>query len=798
MFWSSIDWQRKLAARFIRFRSAGFVTVELSLPPNPGSQAPSCYVPHTDRRFRPPPAHRQTTVAGTDSPPEVRRLSFWTDIVGILSVPLDYTIISQSAKRAGLVQMTKIVKLGARAGRLARMAKLLRFLSGSYLRKAMKVNLVIIFMAILLPLIEFFRFPMQDHSPHYWADHVEGILENYPDDIFDAVRDLQQFYDGLHIFPFAVDLYMANSSQMVRFDIPAPSVPVRSSDIEVVAGRNGLATIHFSFRTPNLQKAIVTISMIFFSVLLMILAPAAMSRTVGHLVLAPMEDLLACVRKVAAQIFDSVERLALYFVQDHTDMVDTHVEAGSNAGFGREIRLLTKVLTKLGLLNQIASAKRPVDEFEQLGQGQRRLLLDYTTPAALRHQHTLGKEDSLEQEVEEYDALSESIGQALEKVEIQESDFDSWEFNVASVNPGQRLAIAHCLLVLYDSSPGFPHGKPVDLKGYKCHVAFIKAVEAGHGDDQTVPYHNFTHAVDVAFTLRRTLLMAQAEHFINLHERFALIVSALGHDLGHFGHNDAFILATNHELALRYNDISVLENFHCASLFEIIAQPDCDILVHFNKMKKNEIRMVCVETILSTDPSKHFDRYGQLQSAYGAKKQLFEYMTKSVAEEGLEIPEEIGKEVAEFFRNSDVKSVLRDFFMCFADCSNALKPWVTCQYWADVLFQEFFKQGDRERELKMPLQQLNDRARVNVPFSQIHHIQFFLAPQTILASRMMPGLVSCEDYMWENLHKWVQKWEESQPDPEKYTEVTNRIEQMKRRAVTTPSNIHGPSLYLGH
>ena len=47
-------------------------------------------------------------------------------------------------------------------------------------------------------------------------------------------------------------------------------------------------------------------------------------------------------------------------------------------------------------------------------------------------------------------------------------------------------------------------------------------------------------------------------------DQLALLLAALGHDAGHRGRTNAFEVATLSDLALRYNDASVLENHHAA------------------------------------------------------------------------------------------------------------------------------------------------------------------------------------------------------------------------------------------
>jgi len=50
----------------------------------------------------------------------------------------------------------------------------------------------------------------------------------------------------------------------------------------------------------------------------------------------------------------------------------------------------------------------------------------------------------------------------------------------------------------------------------------------------------------------------------------ALLISALAHDVDHPGNNNDFEINTNSELAIKYNNKSVLENHHCCVLFSLL------------------------------------------------------------------------------------------------------------------------------------------------------------------------------------------------------------------------------------
>lgn len=63
----------------------------------------------------------------------------------------------------------------------------------------------------------------------------------------------------------------------------------------------------------------------------------------------------------------------------------------------------------------------------------------------------------------------------------------------------------------------------------------------------------------------------QATAWKGLDEEVVICVAALGHDVGHPGLNNAFLVSTNQSLALVYNDNAVLENYHAYITFRTIS-----------------------------------------------------------------------------------------------------------------------------------------------------------------------------------------------------------------------------------
>ena len=146
-----------------------------------------------------------------------------------------------------------------------------------------------------------------------------------------------------------------------------------------------------------------------------------------------------------------------------------------------------------------------------------------------------------------------------------------------------------------------------------------------------VNYHNFRHVIDVMQAIfyfliqlgtlppfpapseqsgvkRRTSPIAA---LLKPFDALTLLITAIGHDVGHPGVNNAFLVALNAPLAQLYNDKSVLEAFHCAAYSQILRR--------YWKAAFEDIPMrgLMINSILATDMGMHFTymkELGNLQS----------------------------------------------------------------------------------------------------------------------------------------------------------------------------------------
>jgi len=94
-----------------------------------------------------------------------------------------------------------------------------------------------------------------------------------------------------------------------------------------------------------------------------------------------------------------------------------------------------------------------------------------------------------------------------------------------------------------------------------------------------------------------------------------------------------------------------------------------------------------------------------------------------------------------------------------ADISNETRPWEVSKPWADALLEEFFTQGDIEKQLGLPVTPFMDRLKVTQPKTQIGFIDAILLPSFSVLTKLFPDVSDfsfCVNALQENKKKWSQ------------------------------------------
>ncbi|KAF6198387.1 hypothetical protein GE061_008135, partial [Apolygus lucorum] len=237
-------------------------------------------------------------------------------------------------------------------------------------------------------------------------------------------------------------------------------------------------------------------------------------------------------------------------------------------------------------------------------------------------------------------------------------------------------------------------------------VSFMLTLEEHYVKDN--PFHNSTHAADVTQSTHVLLNTPALESVFTDLEIMAAIFAATIHDVDHPGLTNQFLVNSSSELALMYNDESVLENHHLAVAFKLLQNEGCDIFLNLNRKQRQTLRKMAIDMVLSTDMSKHMSLLADLKTMVETKK---------VAGSGVLLLDNY----------TDRIQVLENMVHC-ADLSNPTKPLALYRRWVDLLMEEFFQQGDKERDANMDISPMCDRHSATIEKSQVGFIDYIVHP----------------------------------------------------------------------
>ncbi|KAM6948818.1 3',5'-cyclic-AMP phosphodiesterase 4C-like isoform 2-T2 [Aplochiton taeniatus] len=274
-------------------------------------------------------------------------------------------------------------------------------------------------------------------------------------------------------------------------------------------------------------------------------------------------------------------------------------------------------------------------------------------------------------------------------------------------------------------------------------ITFTMTLEDHYRAD--VAYHNNIHAADVVQSTHVLLSTPALEAvFTDLEILAALFASAI-HDVDHPGVSNQFLINTNSELALMYNDSSVLENHHLAVGFKLLQEDNCDIFQNLSKRESQSLRKMVIDMVLATDMSKHMNLLADLKTMVETKK---------VTSLGMLLLDNY----------SDRIQVLQNMVHC-ADLSNPTKPLELYRQWTDRIMVEFFTQGDRERDKGMEISPMCDKHNASIEKNQVGFIDYIVHPLwETWADLVHPDAQEILDTLEDN-REWYQSMIPHSPSP---------------------------------
>ncbi|KAJ8951049.1 hypothetical protein NQ318_003745, partial [Aromia moschata] len=223
-----------------------------------------------------------------------------------------------------------------------------------------------------------------------------------------------------------------------------------------------------------------------------------------------------------------------------------------------------------------------------------------------------------------------------------------------------------------------------------------------------VPFHNFRHCFCVAQMLYAISWCVDLPSKIGDLEVLILLTSCICHDLDHPGYNNIYQINAKTELAIRYNDISPLENHHCSVAFRILENEDCNIFKSFSSEDFKQVREGIIRCILATDMARH----NEILTNFKDILPSFNYNDKA----HVNLVEVTKKAIPLYGPNKSIRHIQR---------SSAHGRGGTMVGQAAT---RIFKQSDAEKLEGLPVTPFMDREKITKPSSQCSFIGFVLLP----------------------------------------------------------------------
>ncbi|XP_008330383.1 cAMP-specific 3',5'-cyclic phosphodiesterase 4D isoform X2 [Cynoglossus semilaevis] len=274
-------------------------------------------------------------------------------------------------------------------------------------------------------------------------------------------------------------------------------------------------------------------------------------------------------------------------------------------------------------------------------------------------------------------------------------------------------------------------------------ITFMMTLEDHYHAD--VAYHNNIHAADVVQSTHVLLSTPALEAVFTDLEIMATLFASAIHDVDHPGVTNQFLIDTSSELAVMYNDTSVLENHHLAVGFKLLQEDNCDIFQNLSKKLRDSLRKMVIDMVLATDMSKHMNFLAGMKTMVETKK---------VTSLGVLLLDNY----------SDRIQVLQNMVHC-ADLSNPTKPLELYRQWTDRITVEFFTQGDRERDKGMEISAMCDKHNASIEKNQVGFIDFIVHPLwETWADLVHPDAQDILDTLEDN-REWYQSMIPRSPSP---------------------------------
>ncbi|XP_033125768.1 cGMP-dependent 3',5'-cyclic phosphodiesterase-like isoform X1 [Anneissia japonica] len=261
---------------------------------------------------------------------------------------------------------------------------------------------------------------------------------------------------------------------------------------------------------------------------------------------------------------------------------------------------------------------------------------------------------------------------------------------------------------------------------------FFLMVKKGYRDP---PYHNWYHAFTVGHFCYLLYKNINSLNSLREIEILALFVACLCHDLDHRGTNNSFQVHSDSVLAALYSsEGSVMERHHFAQAMCILNTEGCNIFETLSRQDYQEVLDLMQDIILATDLAHHLRIIKDL---------------KKIAKEG--------------YKKEDARcrKLLLCLLMTSCDLSDQTKGWKTTKKIAELIYREFFTQGDLEKAIGIPPLEMYDREKAFIPELQLNFLDHIARPVYQILADIFPEAQVLLNTVDGNRNMWIRLRDES-------------------------------------
>jgi len=341
------------------------------------------------------------------------------------------------------------------------------------------------------------------------------------------------------------------------------------------------------------------------------------------------------------------------------------------------------------------------------------------------------------------------LGRAIKRSELGPTEhLRTWSINFLDLPTEELVKLVYD--ILQDVCP-----PEYEIKD-EVMICFLTAVASHYREN---PYHSFLHACYVLHSVWMILTTTEVAFYLAAHEKLALCIAAICHDVDHDGLTNHFHVNVGSEVARRYNDASVLENHHCALTFAILERKNCALLESLPRNIQTEVRRMIIQCIMGTDMSNHFRLTSELCQ--------LELPSPPLDEED-ELLTEISGEERVFL----CKAILHA-----ADISNPVRSFDVDYFMSERVQEEFKNQTDKEKELGLPVMAHMDITSESMKYqAEVNFITFIVTPLWKRLAELFPSLELCLHQMRANKEKFEKLADYARSEEETSDEVDMAIE----------------------